>query len=141
MGWTSPQQLLHDILDLDARQAANPGQQQVWPVDGCLCPLALTRRSDRPPRCLPHQSLSFLSCCQLPLSFCDCTSSGRSQAPSQLPSSWDSHPLPPAMVGAGDHVLWHVPIIVLTLTISCSFMQCPGAHSVSCSRPVATSAP
>lgn len=53
------------------RSQASSKQQQVWPVDGCLCALALTNGSDWPPRCLPHQSLSLLSCCQLPLSFRD----------------------------------------------------------------------
>lgn len=104
-------------------QAANLEQQQVWPVDRCLCALALTHRSDGPPRCLHHQSLPLLSCCRFPRSFCDCTSSGRSQAHSQLPSSWDPRPLLPLIVGVGDHVLWHVPILVLNLTVSCSFTQ------------------
>lgn len=54
-----------------SRSQASSKQQQVWPVDGCLCALALTNGSDWPPRCLPHQGLSLLSCWELPLSFHD----------------------------------------------------------------------
>lgn len=60
--------------------------------------LAFAHRSDQlssPPKLVP----SFLM--PLPLSLHDCTFSQRSQTPSQLPSSWDLHPLPLATVGAG----------------------------------------
>lgn len=54
------------------------------------------RGSDWPPRCLPHQSLSLLSCCQLPLSFYDCMSGRRSQAPSQPPIVMEPSPTAPS---------------------------------------------
>ena len=88
---------------------------------------------------VPPQSLSLLSCSQLLFSFHDCMSARSSQAPRQLPPLWYLYLLPPAMVGAGDRVSWHVPITMMTLTVSCSFIQCPEAHGMTCSRPVAPS--
>lgn len=92
--------------------------------------LAFTCRSDQlssPPKLVP----SFLM--PLPLSFHDCTSSQRSQTPSQLPSSWDLHPLPLATVCGMS------PLLCWPWRSHWSFTQCPRAHSMPCSRPPAVS--
>lgn len=140
MGWTSPQQLLHNRLDLDSRQGANFKQQQVWPVDECFCALTLVDQFGSL-RYLYHQCFSLLSCCQLTYSFHDSMSGRRSQAPRQPPPSWDPHLLLPVLISIGDYILLHACIIALTCMVSCSFLQCLGAQGMPCSRPIATLTP